>query len=137
VGVGRNVWRSGLSQDWINSSPDGPTDLSNIHSNSPTFPRCVLKRRNRMAISRRNYRKIGSVGSLLLRLTLLSYPHVTPQTCTRLSTVSRASSTNHRATVGNIVLLQKSTSKGNPGCVVGPKTPTAGALGRGCVTDPR
>jgi hypothetical protein len=31
-----------------------------------------------MEIGRQNYRKIGSVGSLLLRHTLLSYPHVTP-----------------------------------------------------------
>jgi hypothetical protein len=31
-----------------------------------------------MRIGQWNYRKIGSVGLLLLRLTLLSYPHVTP-----------------------------------------------------------
>ena len=78
VGLGRNVWRSGSAQDRINSSPDDPTDLSNVHNSNPTFPRCVLKRRNRMAISRQSYRKIGSVDSLLPRHTLLSYPHVTP-----------------------------------------------------------
>jgi hypothetical protein len=46
VGPRRNVRRSGSAQDRINSSPDGPTDLSDIHSNDPTFPRCVLRRRN-------------------------------------------------------------------------------------------
>jgi hypothetical protein len=30
----------------------------------------------------------------------------------------------------------KIPSRGNPGCAVGPKTPTAGAPGRGCVNDP-
>jgi hypothetical protein len=29
----------------------------------------------------------------------------------------------------------KNTSRGNSGCAVGPKTPTAGAPGRGCVDD--
>jgi hypothetical protein len=46
------------------------------------------------------------------------------RTCTSLSTISRAPSMNHRATVGNTVLLLKSTLRGNPGCAVGPKTPT-------------
>jgi hypothetical protein len=41
-----------------------------------------------------------------------------------LSIVSRASGTNHLATVGNIVLLLKNTLRGNPECAVGPKTPT-------------
>jgi hypothetical protein len=52
------------------------------------------------------------------------------RTCIKLSIVSRAPSTNHRAIVGNIV-LPKSTSRGNPGCMVGSQTPTAGAPGRG------
>jgi hypothetical protein len=46
VGLGRNVWQSGSTQDWINSSPDGLMDLSVIHNNDPTFPRCILKHRN-------------------------------------------------------------------------------------------
>jgi hypothetical protein len=46
VGLGRNVWQSGSTQDWINSSPDGPTDLSDIHKSNPTFLRCVIRRRN-------------------------------------------------------------------------------------------
>ena len=37
---------------------------------------------------------------------------------------SRASGTNHLATVGSIVLLLKNTLRGNPGCAVGPKTLT-------------
>jgi hypothetical protein len=46
VGLGSNAWRTGSTQDRINSSPDDPTDLSNIHNNNPTFPRCVLRCRN-------------------------------------------------------------------------------------------
>jgi hypothetical protein len=46
VGLGRNVRRSGSAQDRINSSPDDPADLSDIHSSDPTFSRCVLRRRN-------------------------------------------------------------------------------------------
>ena len=52
VGQGRNARRSGSTQDRINSSSDGPTDSSNIHSSNPTFPRCILRHRNWMAISR-------------------------------------------------------------------------------------
>jgi hypothetical protein len=78
VGLGRDARRSGSIQDRINSSSDDPTHSSNIHSSNPTFSRCILRHRNWMVISRQNYRKIGSVSSLLLRLTLLSYLHVTP-----------------------------------------------------------
>jgi hypothetical protein len=46
VGQGRDARRSGSTQDRINSSSDGPTDSSNIHSSNPTFPRCVLRHRN-------------------------------------------------------------------------------------------
>jgi hypothetical protein len=46
VGQGRNAWRSGSAQDRINLSPDRPTDLSDIHSSDPTFPRCVLRHQN-------------------------------------------------------------------------------------------
>jgi hypothetical protein len=46
MGLGRNVRRSGSTQDWINSSPDGLMDLSVIHSNDSTFLRCVLTCRN-------------------------------------------------------------------------------------------
>jgi hypothetical protein len=43
------------------------------------------------------------------------------QTCTKLSTVSRASSANHRATVGNTVLLQKAPRGETPGARSDPK----------------
>jgi hypothetical protein len=78
VGLGRNVWQNGSTQDWINSSPGDPMNSSIIHSSDPILPRCDLRRRSWMMISRQNNRKISSVGSLLLRRTLLSYPHVTP-----------------------------------------------------------
>jgi hypothetical protein len=76
VGLGRDAQWSGVTQDWINASLDGPMNLGNRNSD-PTFPRSVLIHRNRTEIGRQNYRKISSVGSLLLRLTLLSYSHVT------------------------------------------------------------
>jgi hypothetical protein len=43
------------------------------------------------------------------------------RTCTRLSTVSRASGTNHRATVGNTVLLQKAPRGATLGAWSDPK----------------
>jgi hypothetical protein len=46
VGLGRNVWQSGSTQDWINSSPGGPMDLSVIRSSDLTLPRCALRRHN-------------------------------------------------------------------------------------------
>jgi hypothetical protein len=52
--------------------------LNGNHNKDPTFPRRGLVHRNRAGIGHQNYRKIGSVGSLLLRLSLLSYPHVMP-----------------------------------------------------------
>jgi hypothetical protein len=62
----------------IDANPDDPTSLNCDRNGDPTFPRRGLIPRNRAGISRLNYRKIDSVGSLLLRNTLLSYPHVTP-----------------------------------------------------------
>jgi hypothetical protein len=53
-------------------------NLSNDRNSDPTFPRRGLMYRNKAGIGRLDYRKIDSVGSLLLRHTLLSYPHVTP-----------------------------------------------------------
>jgi hypothetical protein len=52
--------------------------LNENRNKDPTFPRRGLVHRNRAGICRQNYRKVGSVGSLLLRLSLLSYPHVMP-----------------------------------------------------------
>jgi hypothetical protein len=46
-----------------------------------------------------------------------------------LSTVPRAIGTNHFATVVDTVLLLENTLRGNPGCAVGPKTPTAADWG--------
>jgi hypothetical protein len=46
VGPGRNIWQSGSVQDRINSNPDDPMDLSDVHSSDPTFPRGILRRQN-------------------------------------------------------------------------------------------
>jgi hypothetical protein len=43
------------------------------------------------------------------------------RTCIKLSTVSRASSTNHRVTVGNTILLQKAPRGATPGARSDPK----------------
>jgi hypothetical protein len=59
------------------ANPDGPTSLNCDRNGDPTFPRKGLIHRNQAGISRLEYRKIDLVSSLLLRHTLLSYPHVT------------------------------------------------------------
>jgi hypothetical protein len=60
------------------ASPDGPTSLNCDRNGDPTFPLKGLIHWNQAGISWLEYRKIDSVSSLLLRHTLLSYPHVTP-----------------------------------------------------------
>jgi hypothetical protein len=62
----------------IDTNPYSLTSLNCDRNGDPTFPRKGLIHRNRAGISRLEYRKIVSVSSLLLRHTLLSYPHVTP-----------------------------------------------------------
>jgi hypothetical protein len=59
------------------ANPDGSTSLNRDRNGDPTFPCRGLIHRNRAGIGRLDYRKIDSVSSLLLRHTLLSYPHVT------------------------------------------------------------
>jgi hypothetical protein len=78
VGPKKNVKLSGLAQDQIGANPDGPTNSNGDHNNDPTFPRWSRTYRNQARMSRLNYRKINSYGSLLLRRTLLSYLHVMP-----------------------------------------------------------
>jgi hypothetical protein len=78
VGQGRTTGRMGRRREWVDSGPGGSLDLNVIHNSDPTFPRDTLGRRNQMRISRQDYRKISSVGSLLLRYTSLSYTHVVP-----------------------------------------------------------
>ena len=46
VGQGRNCWRNGLTQDWMDSGPDDSLDLSVIHSIDLILPRSALRRRN-------------------------------------------------------------------------------------------
>jgi hypothetical protein len=65
-------------REWIDSGPDGLLDLSIIHSFDLIPPRDTLGCRNQMRISRQDYGKISSVGSLLLRDMSSSYPHVMP-----------------------------------------------------------
>jgi hypothetical protein len=46
MGQGRNHWKNGSTQDWINSSPGGSMDLNVIRSIDPTLPCSTLRRRN-------------------------------------------------------------------------------------------
>ena len=46
VGQGRNHWKSGSTQDWINSSPGSPMDLNVIRSFNQILPRSTLRRQN-------------------------------------------------------------------------------------------
>jgi hypothetical protein len=46
VGQGRNQWRNGSTQDWIDSSPDGSLGLSITHSVDPILLGSALRRRN-------------------------------------------------------------------------------------------
>jgi hypothetical protein len=78
VDQGRNAGRMGRRREWADSGLGGSLDLRVIHGSDPIFPRDTLGRRNQMRISRQDYRKISSVGSLLLRYTSLSYTHVVP-----------------------------------------------------------
>jgi hypothetical protein len=190
MGRRRNFQQNGSTRDWINSGPCGSLNSNAIRNSDQTFPRSALRHRNQRIVGRQNYRKINSVGSLLLRHTWLSYPHVTPhfriykawghpfeiislisQLLNSLAFLVLENSpvTHHikdphqdvgyYASQGGPNLYKivyclscirhepssysqlhrptpKNTSRGNPRCTVGPKTPIAGAPGRGCVTDP-
>jgi hypothetical protein len=46
MGQGRNRWRNGLTQDGIDSSPDGSMDLSIIHSSDLILLHSVLRRQS-------------------------------------------------------------------------------------------
>jgi hypothetical protein len=46
VGQGRNCWRNGLMQEWIDSGQDDSLDLSIIRSIDPILPRSTLRHRN-------------------------------------------------------------------------------------------
>jgi hypothetical protein len=78
VGQGRIASGMGQREEEADLGPSGSLDLSIIHSAGPILPRSTLGRRNKIRISRQDYRKISSVSSLLLRYTWSSYTHVMP-----------------------------------------------------------
>jgi hypothetical protein len=78
VGQGRAAGGRGRRDEEADSGPSGSLDLSAIHSADPIFPLSILGRRRKLGIGRQNYRRISSVGSLLLRYTSSSYTHVMP-----------------------------------------------------------
>jgi hypothetical protein len=78
VDQGRIAGGMGRREEEADSGPGGSLDLSIIHNADPILPRNALERRNKIRIGRQDYRKISSVGSLLLRYTSSSYTHVMP-----------------------------------------------------------
>jgi hypothetical protein len=78
VGQGRTAGRMGRRKEGADVGPSGSWDLSVIHSANSIFPRDILERQNQVKISWQDYRKISSVGSILLRDTSLSCAHVMP-----------------------------------------------------------
>jgi hypothetical protein len=78
VGQGRTAGGTGRREEETNSGPGDSLDLTAIHGVDPILPRSTLGRRNKIGISRQDYRKISSVGLLLLRYTSSSYTHVMP-----------------------------------------------------------
>jgi hypothetical protein len=46
VGQGKDCWRNGLTQDWIDSGPDGSWDLRIIRIIDLVLPHSTLRRRN-------------------------------------------------------------------------------------------
>jgi hypothetical protein len=78
VGQGRTASGMGRCEKEADSGLGGSWDLNAIHNIDLTFSRSTLGRRNKLGISQQDYRKISSVGSLLLRNTSSSYTHVVP-----------------------------------------------------------
>jgi hypothetical protein len=78
MGQGRTAGRMGQHRKLADSGPGGSSDLSVIRGSDPILPRSTLGRRNQLRISRQDYERISSVGSLLLRDTSSSYMHVMP-----------------------------------------------------------
>jgi hypothetical protein len=78
VGQGRIAGEMGRHEEEADLGPDGSLDLNIIHGVGPILPRNALGRRNKIRISRQDYRKISLVDSLLLRNTSSSYTHVVP-----------------------------------------------------------
>jgi hypothetical protein len=69
VGQGRIAGGMGRREEESDLGPGGSLDLSIIHSADPILPRSALGRRNKIKITRQDYRKTSSVSSLLLRYT--------------------------------------------------------------------
>jgi hypothetical protein len=78
VGQGSIAGGMGRHEEEADLDPDGSLDLNIVHDVGPILPRSALGRRNKIRISRQDYRKISLVSSLLLRYTSSSYTHVMP-----------------------------------------------------------
>jgi hypothetical protein len=75
---GRIAGGMGWHEEEADLGPSSLLGLSIIHSAGLILPRSALGRRNKMRISRQDYRNISSVSLLLLRYTSSSYMHVMP-----------------------------------------------------------
>jgi hypothetical protein len=78
MGQGRIAGEMGRPEEEADLGPGGSLDLSITKSTGLILPRSILGHRNKIRISRQDYRKISSIGSLLLRNTSSSYTHVMP-----------------------------------------------------------
>jgi hypothetical protein len=78
VGQGRIAGGMGRHEEEADLDPGGSLNSNIIHGAGPILPHSALGRRNKIRISRQDYRKISLVSSLLLRYTSSSYTHVMP-----------------------------------------------------------
>jgi hypothetical protein len=78
VGHGRTAGGMGRRGEGADLGLGGSLDLNITHSAGPILLRSALGRRNKIRISRQDYRKISLISSLLLRCTSSSYTHVMP-----------------------------------------------------------
>jgi hypothetical protein len=78
VGHGRTASGMGRYGEGADLGSGGSLDLNIIHGAGLILPRSALGRRNKIRISRQDYRKISLVSSLLLRCTSSSHTHVMP-----------------------------------------------------------
>jgi hypothetical protein len=76
MGQGRITGGMGRHEEEAGLGPGGSLNSSIILSTDPILLRSALRCRNKIRISRQDYRKISSVSSLLLWYTSSSHTHV-------------------------------------------------------------
>jgi hypothetical protein len=78
-GLGKNCWRNGPARERSRLRPKRLAGLKRYPQRPPDFPTCGdLECRSELGISRQDYRKISSVGSLLFRNIPSSHTRSSP-----------------------------------------------------------